>query len=67
VEALVPVSKKELQNDSKAGKDKGGGGGGLSARARRYEITGQKTKFIPADMNKQLILAACFGFFQDGF
>ena len=45
-----------------------GGGGGMYAKAKGvYEVTSQQTRFIPTDNNKQLLVAALFGFLIRGW
>lgn len=46
----------------------GGGGGGVRIKAVGvYEVTKDKTTFIPASINKELIIAAVIGFVIRGF
>ena len=46
----------------------GGGGGGLRATpVGVYEVNGNQTKFIPANNNQQLLIAAVIGFLIRGW
>lgn len=57
-----------LENEKGLAGEGAGGGGGMYAKAKGvYEITGQQTRFIPIDYNKQLLMAALFGFLIRGW
>jgi len=57
-----PQSESNENEKGNAGEGAGGGGGMYAKAKGVYEVTSQQTRFIPVDYNKQLLMAALFGF-----
>jgi len=61
------ASKNSDADEGKAGKGAGGGGGFNATAKGVYEITPTRTRFIPSNANKQILLGVAIGYLVKKF